>query len=206
MTTYLVDTNVLSELIRPSPDQRVTTFLAQERDLWISVVTLHELAYGAERIVELGATSPAFRLDRIGKVPISEQDPRRRRADRRAGRSGACGRRSFRANCRSVGRLHRSDGSVAIHDPGHEECEGFRRLRPDRLQSLDSLNEAPDVSVALGTRSAASNSFFRAVEAGCGAGRPTRRERHRRTELGETHEIIESRCGRRGRGVAVAAD
>ena len=50
MTAFLVDTNVVSELVRPSPDPRVMKFLVAEADLWLSVVTLHELAYGAERV------------------------------------------------------------------------------------------------------------------------------------------------------------
>ncbi len=54
MTAFLVDTNVLSEIVRPTPDERVLKFLARESDLWISVVSLHELAYGAARIVEAG--------------------------------------------------------------------------------------------------------------------------------------------------------
>ena len=53
MTAFLVDTNVLSELVRPSPDREVLKFLAVETDLWLSVVTLHELAYGAERVKDL---------------------------------------------------------------------------------------------------------------------------------------------------------
>ena len=53
MTAFLIDTNVLSELVRPSPDHEVMTFLAVESDLWLSVVTLHELTCGAERIKDL---------------------------------------------------------------------------------------------------------------------------------------------------------
>ena len=52
MTGYLVDTIVLSELVRPVPEPRVAALLTRERDLWLSVVTLHELVYGAEQIAE----------------------------------------------------------------------------------------------------------------------------------------------------------
>ena len=54
MTAYLVDTNVVSELVKPEPDGCVLKFLSRESDLWLSVVTLHELAYGVARIAEAG--------------------------------------------------------------------------------------------------------------------------------------------------------
>ena len=52
MTGYLLDTKVVSELIRPKPDKRVTTFVLQQQELWLSVVSLHELTYGAELIAD----------------------------------------------------------------------------------------------------------------------------------------------------------
>lgn len=48
MSGYLLDTNVLSELTRPSPDKGVLAFLAAPHAFWISVVTLHELAFGIQ--------------------------------------------------------------------------------------------------------------------------------------------------------------
>jgi predicted nucleic acid-binding protein len=53
VTAFLLDTNVLSELVRPSPDHEVMKFLVVEVDLWLSVVTLHELTYCAERVRDL---------------------------------------------------------------------------------------------------------------------------------------------------------
>jgi predicted nucleic acid-binding protein len=52
VTAFLLDTNVVSELVRPAPDREVLKFLATEDDLWLSVITLHELAYGAGRVRE----------------------------------------------------------------------------------------------------------------------------------------------------------
>ena len=49
MTAYLVDTNVISELVRPRPEPGVIGFFASEGDLWLSGITLHELSFGAER-------------------------------------------------------------------------------------------------------------------------------------------------------------
>jgi predicted nucleic acid-binding protein len=49
---FLLDTNVVSEWVKPSPDQGVTTWLveADEDRVFISVVTLAELRHGVERM------------------------------------------------------------------------------------------------------------------------------------------------------------
>ena len=46
--SFLIDTNVISELTRPSPDSRVVSFLHEtdEDSLFISVITLGELRRG----------------------------------------------------------------------------------------------------------------------------------------------------------------
>jgi predicted nucleic acid-binding protein len=46
---WLVDTNVISELVRPRPAAKVVAFLEQTAGLHLSVITLHEIAYGADR-------------------------------------------------------------------------------------------------------------------------------------------------------------
>ena len=46
MSGYLIDTNVVSELTKASPDSRVVTFLSEQDDLWLSSVVLHELEFG----------------------------------------------------------------------------------------------------------------------------------------------------------------
>jgi len=45
--TFLLDTNVVSELARPRPKKEVLRFL-QDADGFLSVVSLHELRHGAE--------------------------------------------------------------------------------------------------------------------------------------------------------------
>ncbi|MCA9570638.1 MAG: type II toxin-antitoxin system VapC family toxin [Myxococcales bacterium] len=42
----LVDTNVLAELVRPDPDPGVTRWVREQRGLFVSVVTVEEIAYG----------------------------------------------------------------------------------------------------------------------------------------------------------------
>jgi toxin FitB len=45
----LVDTNVLSELVRPRPNPAVVHWLAAQNRIHLSVVTLEELAFGVGR-------------------------------------------------------------------------------------------------------------------------------------------------------------
>ena len=52
VTAFLLDTNVISELVRATPDSRVVRFLSKETDLWLSVLTLHELTYGTARLTD----------------------------------------------------------------------------------------------------------------------------------------------------------
>jgi predicted nucleic acid-binding protein len=53
MVSFLLDTKVISELVKPQPEARVVEFVVQATDPWLSSVTLHELAYGAERSPDL---------------------------------------------------------------------------------------------------------------------------------------------------------
>lgn len=46
MSGYLIDTNVVSELTKTSPDPGVIAFLSEGDDLWLSSVVLHELEFG----------------------------------------------------------------------------------------------------------------------------------------------------------------
>jgi toxin FitB len=48
----LFDTNVISELARPRPEPRVVDFIVAQREPLLSVLTLHELTWGAERVKE----------------------------------------------------------------------------------------------------------------------------------------------------------
>lgn len=56
MTGWLLDTNVLSELRRPKPDQRVVAFVASQPldDLFISTVTLAEIRFGIAMVADAG--------------------------------------------------------------------------------------------------------------------------------------------------------
>jgi predicted nucleic acid-binding protein len=52
VTGYLLDTNVVSELIKPSPDALVAAWIraTEETDLHLSVLTFAEIRYGIEKL------------------------------------------------------------------------------------------------------------------------------------------------------------
>ncbi len=56
MTSWLLDTNVLSEIRRPKPERRVTAFLAARplESLYVSVVTFAEIRFGIELVADAG--------------------------------------------------------------------------------------------------------------------------------------------------------
>lgn len=79
MTGWLVDANVISELVRPRPAAKVVAFLERTSALRLSVVTLHEIAYGADRAPDparrakltawLGSLSQSY-ADRIIAIDV----------------------------------------------------------------------------------------------------------------------------------------
>lgn len=50
MKGFLLDTNVISEVMKMTPTPAVLSFLSGLEEGWLSVVTLHELDYGIERL------------------------------------------------------------------------------------------------------------------------------------------------------------
>ena len=46
MSGVLLDTNVISELTRPTPAPPVVAFLTERDDLWLSALVQHELECG----------------------------------------------------------------------------------------------------------------------------------------------------------------
>ncbi len=50
MSGYLLDTNVVSELTKSPPSLQVTSFLTQQSELWLSVIVIHELEFGVQRM------------------------------------------------------------------------------------------------------------------------------------------------------------
>ncbi len=50
MTGVLLDTNVVSELMRTAPDAHVEAYLSTQMDSWLSVLTVHEMRFGVQTL------------------------------------------------------------------------------------------------------------------------------------------------------------
>ena len=93
---YLIDTNVISELARKTPDQAVTAFIASAPALLVSTILFHELSYGLEMapvdqrmklIVFIGAMKMRFASKAIAvSVEIAETAGRLRAFAKTKGR------------------------------------------------------------------------------------------------------------------------
>ena len=49
---FLLDTNVISELVKPVPNKNVVEFLSTMDSAWLSIISLHELTYGLRLLPE----------------------------------------------------------------------------------------------------------------------------------------------------------
>ena len=131
MTGFLLDTDIVSEVMNPAPNPRVTAFLREQRDrrLWLSVVALYELEYGMRLLPEGRrrrqirtmvaeiVTSYSDRIRPVGRDEAQRAAWLRGRAPHR--QPGAADRR--RADCR--------DGGRAGPHRGHPERRPLRTLR-----------------------------------------------------------------------------
>ena len=59
MSGFLLDTNVVSEMMKHRPSPQVTAFLARPADLWLASLVVHELELG------LQLTPPGRRRNRL---------------------------------------------------------------------------------------------------------------------------------------------
>ncbi|MXZ46720.1 MAG: type II toxin-antitoxin system VapC family toxin [Chloroflexi bacterium] len=50
MSGFVVDANVLSEMSRPNPNPSVVSFFNDSPELWLSVIVIHELEFGVQRL------------------------------------------------------------------------------------------------------------------------------------------------------------
>ena len=98
MTGFLLDTNVVSEMLKPAPDPRVTGFLRARHDrLWLSVVVLYELEHGV-RLLPAGRRRARIATQVAGLVASHEERilPVNRESAQRAARLAARARRAGR--------------------------------------------------------------------------------------------------------------
>lgn len=125
MTGFLLDTNVVSEAIKPAPDPLVSRFLQERHDrLWLSVIVLHELEYGVRllprgrrrlRIATLVAGIVAGYGDRI--LPLDRMAAQRAAALR--ARARGAGRPAGIGDALIAGTAEAHALAVATRDTAH---------------------------------------------------------------------------------------
>lgn len=116
MSGYLLDTNVISELTKQSPNPKVVEFLSEHEKLWLSTIVMHELEFGLQllpqgnRRYSLQFTLSEFiaEMEQQGHImPLGRQE-----ADLAA---------RLRSQARSLGRvLHLGDALIAGTAKAHD--------------------------------------------------------------------------------------
>lgn len=107
MTGFLLDTNVISELTRSTPNRNVVAFLNKCPNLWLCTIVLHELDYGL-RLLPEGQRRESLTL--AVKALVANYKDRIIPLDRAEARAAS----DLRAKARADGRvLHLGDALIA---------------------------------------------------------------------------------------------
>ena len=134
MNGYLLDTNVISEVIRSTPHTRVVTFLAEHDDLWLSSIVIHELEYGLQRM-EQGQRRSGLQDSLLGV--IAEYEDRILPLER----VGAEWAARFRAQAHRFGRtLDLGDALIAGTAKTHDLAIATRNVRDFDVLEVKVVN------------------------------------------------------------------
>ena len=134
MSGFLLDTNVTSEILKPSPDRRVAAFLTDQPDLWLSVIVLHEMKFGLE-LLPLGRRRDQL-LSMLSGLE-AEYDDRILPVDRAEAEQAA----ALRAEVRKSGRtLNLADALIAGTAKTHRLCVATRNIGDFDGLDVDVLN------------------------------------------------------------------
>ena len=134
MRSFLLDTNVISELTRNNPDSRVVRFLDDEGDLWLSSVVVYEMEYGL-------ATIPQGR--RLATLRALQADILAAFGDRLLSldQSGARWAAELRAQARLAGRaVDVGDALIAGTAKAHGLAIATRNVRDFEGMDIDIVN------------------------------------------------------------------
>ena len=134
MSGYLLDTNVISETMTSTPDARVSTFLIEHDDLWLSTMVIHELEYGV-RCLPPGNRRGLLQED-LRRL-AAEYEDRILPLDRAGARWAA----QFRAQARRAGRtLDLGDALIAGTARAHDLALATRNTANFQHIDIDLIN------------------------------------------------------------------
>ena len=134
MTGYLLDTTVVSETMKITPDSRVSTFLIEHDGLWLSSMVKHELEYGVGCLPQ--GNRRALLQQALQRL-VSEYDDRILPLDRAGARWAA----QIRAQERRSGRtLDLGDALVAGTARAHDLVIATRNVADFQHLDIDLIN------------------------------------------------------------------
>ncbi len=134
MSGYLLDTNVVSEVVRSTPHLRVVTFLMEHDDLWLSSIVIHELEYGLQRMAH-GQRRASLQDGLLGF--IAEYEDRILPVER----IGAEWAARFRAQAQRSGRtLDLGDALIAGTAKTHDLAVATRNVRDFDSLGVEVIN------------------------------------------------------------------
>lgn len=134
MRGFLLDTNIVSELVKVVPEQRVIRFLMDKPDLWLSTIVLHEMDFG------LNLLPPGHRRDNLSAALsgfVSEYDNRILPIGRPEAQQAAM----LRGQARRSGRvLHLADALIAGTAKAHDLSVATRNTRDFEGLDVEAIN------------------------------------------------------------------
>lgn len=139
MRGFLLDTNVVSEVVRPAPDLQVVAFMNSGQALWLSAIVIHEMDFGLELM------RPGRRRRQLGKYLSAIQAEHESRLIAVGGREATHGAR-LRARARRSGHTASPTdaliaGTAAVHDlvVATRDVADFRALGVDVVSPWEPL-------------------------------------------------------------------
>ena len=134
MTSYLLDTNVISELTKNAPAQQVVSFLSEQDDLWLPSIVMHEPDYGL-RLLPQGRRRS--RLSEAQAGILAAYENRVLPLDTRGAEWAA----HFRAEARRIGRpLDLGDALIAGTARAHAMTIATRNVADFESLNIDVFN------------------------------------------------------------------
>ena len=134
MTGYLLDTNVVSEVIRSAPPPRVGAFFIENDDLWLSSIVVHELEYSVQRMAQ-GQRRSGLQAD-LSRL-IEEYEDRILPLERR----GAAWAAQFRVQAQRSGRaLELGDALIAGTAKAHDLAVATRNVADFQRLDVEVVN------------------------------------------------------------------
>ena len=134
MSGFLLDTNVVSEMVKPLPAPRVVAFLIGQSDQWLSVIVMHEMRYGLD-LLPLGRRRDS--LSSTLSAVVTEYDNRILPLGLPEAEQAA----ALRAQAQRSGRvLHLADALIAGTAKAHDLAVATRNVGDFAGLDVETIN------------------------------------------------------------------